>query len=175
MARRLSLGRVESLIESIKAPMNPWYTKVGTIDGTVSLTADDSGTFWGVDVESAATITLPDLDSSLIGLTYEFGLFASNANGTTIRCSEGAGAEVMRGHFILGVDQVSSTSDGANGRIVAAGGTDAKIVLDSNATNGGGVAGSYIKVIAVTSAVWFVEGTIIAPTTSTGADLFQAI
>jgi hypothetical protein len=171
----MSLGRAQSLIEAQKGPINPWYTKIGTIDADISLSPEDSGTFWGVDTTSAITVTLPDLNPSLLGLTYEFGLFASNTNGTTIRCSEGGGGEVMRGIFILGDDQVSSTSDGANGRIVAAGGSDAKIVLDSNATNGGGEAGSYIRAVAVTSAVWYIYGIILAPTTSNGADLFQAI
>ena len=61
---------------------------------------------------------------------------------------------------------------------------DNKILMDANATNGGGEAGTYIRLTClgdkITSANgpfghWLVQGQVMCPTTSTGADLLQHV
>ena len=57
---------------------------------------------------------------------------------------------------------------------------DNKLIMDSDATNGGGEAGSYFRFTCIGEKItsangpfghWFIEGQLMSPTTSTGADL----
>ena len=52
---------------------------------------------------------------------------------------------------------------------------DNTIILDSDPTNAAGEAGSYFRLTAIDGQYWMVEGMLMAPTTSTGADVFQHV
>ena len=77
------------------------------------------------------------------------------------------------GGLIMGFNQVGSTSDGCGGNMIQAANNDAQVVLDSDATNGGGGVGTWIKFVCIAPKVWFVSGVVYGVTTSTGADLLQ--
>ena len=134
-------------------------TIVETIGATTALTLKDSGKFFLLDSTSAVTVTLPVLSSELIGTTYTFVVKTANDNSYLIQTGDltnGTG-DTFTGYAMLGANQVSNTTNGANGRMRTATGNTSGINLDANATNGGGEIGSTVKLTAISSTKWFCE------------------
>ena len=66
----------------------------------------------------------------------------------------------------LTADQVSSTTNGCNGRTVAAGASISRIVIDANLDDTGGEQGTNLRITGLNPTAqgggrWYVEGTIV--------------
>ena len=200
MGKRTSTGRIEKLLESLNREINLGKSSLkfggssGVADCTITgmtltvenitadrtLTQDDSGKVFQLDAADESglvTITLPIvIDLPLNGTTYKFYVKDASNGGFAIVTGDRSGTgDLLTGYALLGANQVSSTSNGANGRIVAPNATNHNtITLDANATNGGGERGTVVTVTNVNSTDWLVEGVIFtAQATATGADIFS--
>ena len=201
-SRRLSLGRTEKLLENLNREIDLGTSSLkfggstGVSDCTITgmtltvenitadreLTQSDSGKVFQLDAADESglvTITLPTVTNlPLSGTTYKFYVKDASNGGFAImtgdRSSPGGG-DLLTGYALLGANQVSSTTNGANGRIVAPNASNHNtITLDANATNGGGERGTVVTCTNVNSTDWLVEGIIFtAQATSTGADIFS--
>jgi hypothetical protein len=123
------------------------------------------------DGSTASTVTLPKITADNLGLKYKFIVKTANTGGYTIQT--GDGDNTTGDLFVGGLNHNSSAVS------VFAADNDAKIVLDSDATNGGGSVGSFVECEAIKHStsghsLWFVKGYIItADADGTGADYFQ--
>ena len=128
---------------------------VETLSAAGALTVSQSGTTFILDMadESASrTITLPDLDANAVGTHYKFLLLDSSANGIVLKC--GGAGESMIGLVYLGADQISSTTNGANGRIRVPAGGNNTITLNSGTANNAAIEGTTIDLIAISTTQW---------------------
>ena len=171
-------------------------THTGTITGTAlsvekitadkTLTTADSGKVFildSADESGLVSITLPIIsdEGDGTGTTYKFIVTDASNGGFAILTGlrSGLGQNILIGHALLAVRQVSSTTNGANGRIVVPDqSNDNTITLDADATNGGGEQGSVVTITNVSSRFqpysWFVEAIVHTSFgTSTGADIFS--
>ena len=153
--------------------------KVSTIAASTSLGLGDSGGLFlldATDETAAVTITLPELSSDFIGVTYTFAVTDPSDLGFLITTGDvtDTTGDMYIGYAMLGADQVGSTSNGAGGRMLAPSANDSVIHLDGNLANSGGEAGSTVKVTAVSATQWYVEAMILTDDAdATGAALFQ--
>ena len=131
--------------------------------------ASDSGKVFVLNASSGAyTITLPtdysasNTSGALTGWNCRFIVGTENDDPVTIFTGDNAdsGGDDFVGGLTLVAAQVSSTSNGANGRFIVPAGDDCNIVIDHNAANTGGGKGSYIDVIKLASDEWMVSGII---------------
>ena len=160
--------------------LNGQFRNVITCAAATTLEDVDSGSLVVFDDTTAFTVTLPAPEA---GLYFGFLIKQASTDATGHRVSvadttDTTGDFIAFGSLTLIDDQVSSTSSGCNGRgiIPGTGGTgDNTIVLDSDATNGAGEAGSYFRCTAIDNQNWMVEGNLMAPTTSSGADVLQHV
>ena len=150
-----------------------------TSAGAKELAASDSGCFVIQDSATGVSVTLPDIgpdDGDVVGLNYTYLVHTASTDGNAKILSNDAhdttGDEFIGG-LIMGFNQVSSTSNGCGGNMIQAADNDAQVVLDSNATNGGGGVGTWINFLCVAPKIWFITGVVYGVTTSTGADLLQ--
>ena len=143
------------------------------------MTLADSGGFFlldAADETAAVTITLPALVTEYIGITYTFAVKDPSDLGFLIQTGDvtDTTGDMYIGYAMLGADQVSSTSNGAGGRMLAPAANDSVIHLDGNLANSGGEAGSTVKLTAVSATEWYVEAMILTDDAdATGAALFQ--
>jgi len=199
MGRRMSLGRVEALFENLNRELDLGQTSlkfknsggvsnctitgqtltIETITADKELDQEDSGKIFLLDAAaegSAVTITLPLISNApLIGVTYKFVIKDASDGGFKIVTGDltNSTGDVMIGYIMIGADQISSTSNGAGGRMVVPGAGEQTLTLDGNAGNGGGEAGSVVNITCVDSSTWLVEGLVFtSEATSTGADFF---
>jgi hypothetical protein len=200
MGKRIGLARIETLVENLQREINLGRSSLrfggsgGVNDCTITgmtitvenITADrtltqaDSGKVFqldSADESGLVSITLPVVeDLPLNGTTYKFYVKdASNGGFAILTGDRTTNGDLLTGYALLGANQVSSTTNGANGRIVAPNATNHNtITLDANATNGGGERGTVVTVTNVNSTDWLVEGVIFtAQATATGADIFS--
>jgi len=199
-SRRLSLGRTEKLLENLNREIDlgtsslKFSGSTGVSDCTITgmtltvetitadreLTQSDSGKVFQLDAADESglvSITLPAVTNlPLNGTTYKFYVKDASNGGFAIRTGDrSGGGDLLTGYAMLGANQVSSTTNGANGRIVAPdGANDNTITLKADATNGGGEAGSVVTVTNVNSTFWLVEAKVFtAQATASGADIFS--
>ena len=160
--------------------LNGQFRNVVTCTAAKTLEDVDSGSLVIFNHATAFTVTLPAPEA---GLYFDFLVKIASTDTAGHRVAvadttDTTGDFIAYGSVTLVDDQVTSTSNGCNGRgiIPAVGGTgDNTIILDSDATNGDGEAGSYFRLTAIDAQYWMVEGMLMAPTTSTGADVFQHV
>lgn len=160
--------------------LNGQFRNVITLAAAKTLEDVDSGSLVIFNHSTAFAVTLP---APSAGLYFDFLVKTASADAAghqvvVADTTDTTGDFIAYGSLTLIDGQVSSTSNGCNGRgiIPATGGTgDNKIIMDSDATNGGGEAGSYFRLTAIDEQYWMVEGMMMSPTTSTGADLLQHV
>ena len=157
----------------------PGVPIINTGEGARTLTKADSGCIVVQNSSTGISITLPDIgsgDGDVVGLNYTYVVHTASTDGNAKILSNDAdnstGDEFIGG-LIMGFNQVGSTSDGCGGNMIQAANNDAQVVLDSDATNGGGGVGTWIKFVCIAPKVWFVSGVVFGVTTYTGADLLQ--
>ncbi len=184
--KRVGLARVEALIENLKRNLNlSGSTLVGQKQSVETLSADgdaltaaDSGKLFLLDAadETASTdFTLPQLDTDHIGVTYKFAVTDPTDGAFTITTGDttDTSGDMFIGGVVMAAGQVSSTSNGANGRSVVPGADDNTITLDGNLANGGGELGTVITCTAVSATQWLVDGIVVTDdANSTGAAIF---
>ena len=170
--------------------VNGQFRKVEVLTADRTLEDVESGTILAFNSTSAIAVTLPS--SASAGVFYDFVVLqATNdaaGHSITVGDTTDTTGDFLFGSLTLLDDQVSSPSNGCNGRgimpAIHADTGDNKILMDANATNGGGEAGTYIRLTClgdkITSANgpfghWLVQGQVMCPTTSTGADLLQHV
>ena len=159
---------------------------VQKITADKTLTTADSGKVFildSADESGLVSITLPIISDEGYGTgtTYKFIVTDASNGGFAILTGlrSGLGQNILIGHAVLVCAQVSSTTNGANGRIVVPDvSNDNTITLDRDATNGGGSEGTVVTITNVSSRFqpysWFVEAIVHTSFgTSTGADIFS--
>ena len=172
--KRVGLARVEALIENLKRNLNlSGSTLVGQKQSVETLSADgdaltaaDSGKLFLLDAadETASTdFTLPQLDTDHIGVTYKFAVTDPTDGAFTITTGDttDTSGDMFIGGLVLAAAQVSSTSNGANGRSVAPGSDNNKITLDGNLDDSGCEPGTVITCTAVSATQWLVDGVVV--------------
>ena len=167
------------------------FRKVVNVTATPSALEDtDSGTIYCLNSTTAIAITLPS--SASAGVFFDFVVLqaTNDAAGHSIVVGDTTDTtgDFLFGSLTMVDDQVATATNACNGRgimpAIHADTGDNKILMDANATNGGGEAGTYIRLTClgdkITSANgpfghWLVQGQVMCPTTSTGADLLQHV
>ena len=180
MAKRIGLARTQALIENLKreiqfnkATLAGHRRPFEVVTGDHQLTAADSGGIIGLDAgdeTSAVTITLPQWSDDLQGTTYEI-LVLDPSDGSFLietfnKADVASGGDIFIGALTLTADQVSSTTNGCNGRTVAAGASISRIVIDANLDDTGGEQGTNLRITGLNPTAqgggrWYVEGTIV--------------
>ena len=128
---------------------------------TVTLTAADSGkTFWINGSTSAADFTLP---APVIGLTYRWVWTANCNNAITITTAD---TTDTTGDMFLGGLLISAAA--AVNTFVETAADKNKMTFDDNVENCAGGAGSWVEVICIADAVWFVRGIMNGTTDADG-------
>lgn len=133
-------------------------------EATTILTKADSGKLILIAVGSnaATTITLPELSSSLIGVTYEFVPIITNSGGILIKSGDvtDTTGDVFIGGLVGAANAVSNGGANANGRFISASavGNCSQIKLDSNLANNTMAKGTHFSCTAVSATQWYVEG-----------------
>tara|TARA_R100000008_G_scaffold86752_1_gene81363 strand:- start:6214 stop:6786 length:573 start_codon:yes stop_codon:yes gene_type:complete len=187
MGKRLGLGQLETLVENLKrelamgagTSMIGHLTTVETITADKTLTRADSGKMYlldATDETGAVTVTLPTLSTDIVGTHYTFCVTDPSDGGFGIKTGDvtDTTGDMFVGYVMLGADQASDTSGGANGRMVAPAANDSLLTMDGNLANGGGEAGSTVKVTAVSATTWYCEGFVLTDdANSTGASIFS--
>jgi hypothetical protein len=166
--------------DDVLKKLNGQFRGVITCTAAKSLEDVDSGSLVIFNHATAFTVTLPAPES---GLYFDFLIKTASTDATGHRVAvkdttDTTGDFIAYGSVTLIDDQVATETNACNGRgiIPAVGGTgDNTIILDSDATNGAGEAGSYFRLTAIDNQYWMVEGNLMAPTASTGADVFQHV
>ena len=170
-------------------------THTGTITGVAlsvekitadkTLTTADSGKVFildSADESGLVSITLPIIseEGDGTGTTYKFIVTDPSNGGFAILTGNrsGPGQNILIAHAVLVCNQISSTTNGANGRVVVPDGSnDNTITLDRDATNGGGSEGTTVTITNVSShqqpLTWFVEAIVhTIESESNGTDIF---
>tara|TARA_R100000808_G_C2107975_1_gene122951 strand:+ start:64 stop:558 length:495 start_codon:yes stop_codon:yes gene_type:complete len=125
--------------------------------------ASDSGKVFVLNASSGAyTLTLPTDANALEGWNCKVIVGTENDDAVTIFSGDNAdsGGDDFVGGLTLVAAQVSSTSNGANGRFIVPAADDCNIVIDHNAADTGGGKGSYINIIKLASNEWMIDGII---------------
>jgi hypothetical protein len=194
-SRRMSLARIEALIENMKRELSlggstlsglkreviRQTTATGWNDSAYSLTISQSGALILFDKDEATTVTLPAITSSDLGTTFAF--LETIASNTARKVQSAYDNDYLIGGVALNFDGASTDSTGTYA-FIKAGATERAITFDDNIANGAGGVGSVITVTAVLAGntgagggskfVWAIEGTMVAVAeNSGGAQIFS--
>lgn len=117
---------------------------------TKTLTADDSGGIFVLDLAAGITITLPS--ASIVGLTYDFVVKTKTTGSYIITAA--VSTDVYKGGTIS--ESITTLNE-----TKWFGPSAAHYRLTMNGTTRGGDAGTTIKFICIAPAVWYVFGELI--------------
>ena len=138
-----------------------------------SITADytcidsDSGKVFTLNSTSAVAVTLPTDANVTTGWTAKFVVETANNNAYTIKT--GDIADSGGDDFVGGLAYLTTTAGFGHSIVCAA--EDNTITLDANdASNGGGLVGSWVKVTKLASNEWMISGQLfVSDADGTGA------
>jgi hypothetical protein len=123
-----------------------------TTDATKTLTIDESGSLFLLNKADGIVITLPALSAANVGLWYEFQVNTS-VTSNAYKISTGTqGTDFFAGQ-VLTVD-----TDTAASPVAHAGNGSTHDNMSMAGTTTGGLIGTKIRVTAISSTLWHVEG-----------------
>jgi hypothetical protein len=124
---------------------------------TQSLTLSDSGKTFVVGAGSAAAFTLPAADRKHLGCRYLFVWSAAETDAITIASAD---ATDTTGDLFVG-GLLSCNAAAVNTVAQAVTGSNLSLMtLDDNVANTGGGPGTWVEVICIDVARWFVRGIV---------------
>jgi hypothetical protein len=133
-------------------------TPVVNATATLAPTAAQSGTTFLLNASAGFVTTLP---APVAGLAYRFVVITTVATNT-YKIITDAGTTFMQGTILASSDNLASKSFLGNGT------SHVSIIMNSASSNAtGGILGSVIDVVALTSTLWQVYGTTVASATPT--------
>jgi DNA gyrase/topoisomerase IV subunit B len=130
------------------------HREVITVTAARTLKKEESGALIVFDIASGATVTLPEAEE---GIQFEF-LVKTTITSNSAKVITGAADDFLVGAIDFGGD-ANTTLSTAISAFAADGSTH--VAIAGNGTTTGMKAGSSFRVVAITGALWGINGTII--------------